>query len=198
MSIVQEYKNDLKSLRRRHEIISSKNETITYKVLGEEKQKHNDQRSDAEKRDQRILAEMISSTEYALFWLQNGYEEPYEKPSRSSLSKHKRDQLWGDIEACIQYRGLKSTRELYWDDIEREHERSEKKQDQIYQVNEIVSSLSAREKELFQLKHVALLSNAECAQKMGIKEGTVKSMSQRIREKIDRYFGNDHQKLSLF
>ncbi|WP_412275001.1 sigma-70 family RNA polymerase sigma factor [Enterococcus sp.] len=83
---------------------------------------------------------------------------------------------------------MKSTRELYWDDIEREHERAEKKQDQIYQVNEIVSSLSAREKELFQLKYVALLSNAECAQKMGIKEGTVKSMSQRIREKIDRYF----------
>lgn len=188
MSIVQEYKNDLKSLRRQHTAIASRNETITHKILGKERQKKDDRRSDADKRDQRILAEMISSTEYALFWLQNGHEQPYAKPARSSLPKHMRDQLWGDIDSCIKYRGVKNQTTLFWEDKERQYENELKKEMQLDQVNEIVSTFSPREKELFQLKYAAMLPDHECAKKMGLQKGTIKSMSQRIRNKISRFF----------
>lgn len=196
MSIVDEYREDLKSLRRQHAKISKQNKTITYKVLGEERQRKEDLRSAIDKRDQRIVAEMISSTEYALFWLENGYEQPYDKPS-SSLPKYLRDQLWGDIDECIKWRGIKSSRELMFEDWERSSEKDSEKQLQLEQVNEIVSTFSSREKELFELKYAAMLSDQECAAKMDLAKGTIKSMSQRIRDKIDRYFEYGHQ-ISLF
>lgn len=197
MSITQEYRNDLKSLRKQHKDIADKRITVKHKVLGKEKETVDDQRNDLEKRDQRILSEMISSTEYALFWLENGYEQPYDKPFANSLPKFMREQLWGDIDDCIRWRTTKTRNTLSWEDQERKEKRTAEKQNRIDQVNEIVSILSPREKELFQLRFAALLTEKECAEKLGVEKGTVKSMSQRIRDKIDNYFKYGYQ-MELF
>lgn len=175
--LIKEYEEDLKAVTKQHRKISKKEKS---------------EKSPEDIKEQSIYAEIISSTKYSLYWLRHGFERPYEADHYKSLSREKREQLWGKIE-MIECRGIKSIVQLNFEDQERvENERSEKKA-QMEQLKEILSVLSAREKELFELKHAAVLTEEECAEKMGIALGTVKSMSQRIRDKIDNYFVYGHQ-----
>lgn len=193
--LIDEYKLDLKILREQHRKIAAKKIQSKHKVLGKTQVKVDDQRTADEKVQQRILASMISSTEYALQWLQSGHEK--RQPDNTSIPKRLREQLWADVDGCIKWRNSKNVESLLWEDSKKKERNSEKKNLQTEQVNEIVSTFSDREKELFLLKYTAMLTEEECAEKMDITVGTVKSMSQRIRDKIECYFEYGHQ-MQLF
>lgn len=195
MDIIESYREDLKVLRRQHQQIAAKRKLIKIKVLGKECQKIEDQRTDDERNQQKILASMISSTEYALYWLETGNEKKAESLN-ASIPKRVREQLWADVDECIKWQSKKNANQLFRKDSEDQIQNKEKEL-KLEQVNEILSVFSEREKELFLLRHTVMMSEEECAQKMGIAVGTVKSMSQRIRDKIDRYFEYGHQ-ISLF
>lgn len=197
MDIEESYRQDLRQLRKQHKAIASKRQIVRQKILGKNHDYLMDDRTDTEKRDQRILAEMISSTEYALFWIQTGNEHPYDKPSRSSLPKHKRDQLWASMDDLIQLRAGKDPAAEIWNDYERHGALDKQKEERLAQTKEVISTLSPREQELFHLRYAVMLSESEAAEKMGVELGTVKAMAQRIREKIERYFKLGYQ-MSLF
>ncbi|MHC5215650.1 sigma factor-like helix-turn-helix DNA-binding protein [Enterococcus sp. LJL128] len=194
--LIAEYKNDLKDLKRQHRQIACKRYTYKVKINGKQCSKIHDDRTAEEVTKQRILAESISSTEYSLFWLIKGYEQPYTTTTISRLPIYKRDQLWAQIE-MIESRGISTPVQLQYKDIDGKEQNDSKKQGQIEQVKEIISTLSERERELFYLRHTAFLTEEECAEKMSIALGTVKSMSQRIRDKINYYFEYGHQ-IDLF
>ena len=49
--------------------------------------------------DIKIVGGMISSTEYALFWIESGFEQgAYEKRPITNANKQVRTQLWGEVE----------------------------------------------------------------------------------------------------
>lgn len=190
--LIQEYKQDLKTATKQHRVIAKKKYRTKVIVGGREIDKSMDDRTAEELAEQAKYAEIISSTKYALYWLENGFEQPYEADRIKGISRCKREQLWGKIE-MIEFRGIKSQMELSFEDHERIETERHGKKGQLEQLKEILSVLSEREKELFELKHTAILTEEECAEKMGIALGTVKSMSQRIRDKIDSYFEYGHQ-----
>lgn len=181
--LINQYRRDLKNLRKQLNPIQSKR----YKIIENGKEKTIDDRTDEEKIQASLLSQMISSTEYALFWLENGYPKPAEL---KKVNKKRKTQLWGSIDDLVQQKISKSDLLHLWvNDNKKENEIMPiKKSEHIQQVKEILAILSKQEREYFLLKHQAMMSNKECAEKMGIKEGTVKSMSQRIRTKIENYF----------
>lgn len=193
MDIISSYQNDLRCLRKQHKKIALKYKVEKNKVLGKERQTIDDQRTETEKIDQKIIASMISSTEYALWWLENGHEKPMTKESFQKMNKKKRTQLWGNMDDLIQYRDVKSAELLEWERREREEEKDLEKHEKLIQMKEILSILSTREKDFFCLRYQAILTEEECAEKMNLELGTVKSMAHRIRKKISYYFDNPYQ-----
>lgn len=197
MDIIESYEKDLQVLRQQHRLIARKKVKEVHKILGKEKVTWNDQRTPAERRSQALLSSMITSTEFSLYWLKNGHQRRAGMTAGKSIPKYLREQLWGDVDDCIKYRGTKDQYRLASEDERRNEVRDLKKELMMDQLEEILSLLSDREKQLFILKHTAMLSDQECAAKMELAPGTIKSMQQRIRNKIDRYFEYGHQ-MSLF
>lgn len=197
MDIIEGYEQDLQDLRLKHRLIAKKKVKVVHKVLGREKITWDDQRTPEEKQTQMLLSSMITSTEFALYWLKNGHSRRVEMSAGNSLPKYLREQLWSNVDECIKYRGLKHQDRLTSEDEERNEVRDQKKEVMMDQLKEILSLLSDRERQLFILKHTAMISDVECATKLELAPGTVKSMQQRIRNKIDRYFEYGHQ-MSLF
>ena len=93
---------------------------------------------------------------------------------------------------------MKSSRELDFMASLNEVEKSQEKQERLTQIKEVLAILSPREKEYFLLKNEAILTEEECAGKMNIELGTIKSMAQRIRNKIEFYFENPCQTTLFF
>lgn len=191
--LIKEYKNDIKAIRKSINKINQKKDIQIIKG----KEKIIDKRTSEDKRDLTILNETLSSTQYSLWWLEHGYEKPYTLEDFNKKSYQKRTQLWGDVEVAAQYHGIKTSMELAFMDYLRKEEKNEKKYEQAMQLREILSILSPREKEYFCLKHEVVLTEEECAEKMELELGTIKSMADRIRKKIDRYFNTDFQ-MDLF
>ena len=186
--LILEYKTSLKNLRVSHRAIENKKYSIKVKDHGREIEKTIDDRTTIDIEDQKILSSMIRNCEYTLFWLENGYEKPFDDDDFRKLSKPKREQLWADIDDAICFYGVSVTTE---------DQTTKTKTDQHDMLLEVLSTLSPRELELFKLKHECLLTEQECANTMEISLGTVKSMSQRIRCKIDEYFNYGFQ-IELF
>ncbi|TRZ33290.1 positive control factor [Enterococcus avium] len=186
--LILEYKTSLKNLRSSHRAIKNKKYSIKVKDHGQMIEKTIDNRTDIEIVDQKLLSDMINDCEYALFWLENGYEEPYDEEDFRKLSKSKREQLWANIDDAVCFYGVSVTTD---------DQPTKDKTEQHEMLLEVLSTLSPRELELFKLKHECLLTEAECAKAMEISLGTVKSMSQRIRTKIDEYFNYGFQ-IELF
>lgn len=186
--LILEYKTSLRKLRESHRAIEKKKYTIEVKDHGRVFEKVVDERTSQDIEDQRNLQSMISDCEYVLYWLENGHEKPYSDDDFRKLSKCKREKLWADMDEAFRYYGVAVTSE-----DECNQEKTELKE----QLLEILSTLSPRELELFKLRHEVMLTEVECAEKMGISEGTIKSMSQRIRNKIDDYFNYGYQ-IELF
>lgn len=184
--LILEYKTSLKNLRACHRAIEKKKITV---VEDEQEQgKETDTRTSIDIEDQSRLSSMIRDCEYTIFWLENGYEKPHTDDDFRKLCKSKREQLWGDIDEAVCFYGSSVTT----DDLP-----TKQKTEQHEMMLEVLSTLSPRELELFKLKNECLLTEEECAKTMGISLGTVKSMSQRIRDKVDNYFNYGFQ-IELF
>lgn len=186
--MILEYKTSLSNLRASHRAIENKKYEIAIKDHGKEIVKMIDDRTISDIDDQRTISSMIRDCEYTLYWLENGHEKAYDEDDFRKLSKSKREQLWADIDDVVGFYGVSVTTD---DQPEKE------KTEQHEQLLEILSTLSPRELELFKLKHESLLTEQECAIAMEISLGTVKSMSQRIRDKIEYYFNYGFQ-IELF
>ena len=186
--LILEYKTSLRNLRASHRAIEKKKYTVKVKDHGQKIEKTIDDRTAVDIDDQRTISSMIRNCEYTLFWLENGFEKPFDDDDFMKLSKSKREQLWADIDDAVCFYGVSVTTE---------DQSTKKKTEQHEMMLEVLSTLSPRELELFKLKNECLLTEEECAKTMGISLGTVKSMSQRIRTKIDEYFNYGFQ-IELF
>lgn len=148
---IKEYERDLKDLRRRQ--------------------------SDAkDESEQKILGNMIGSTEYALFWLINRHERRAgESYKENRLSYRQRTQLWGDLEEAINYHSITQSPE------------AEKQPVDTFStvVEDFLSLLSKNEREAFILTRVSLYTHEEAAQAMGVTKGTVDQYISRAKEKIE-------------
>lgn len=193
--MIDAYKDDIKAIRKQIEMIQSK-ETVELDTINQDKIV--DTRTAQDKQDLTTLNEMLSSSKYALWWLKNGHEKTQSLQEIAKQNQKKRTQLWGDIDGAIQHHGVKSSRELDFLASLKEGEKNWEKQERLIQIKEILEILSPREKEFFLLKNEALLTEEECAEKMNVALGTVKSMSQRIRNKIEFYFENPCQTALFF
>ena len=193
--MIDAYKDDIKAIRKQIKKIQRK-KIVVLDVQNQEKLV--DMRTAQDKQDLTTLNEILSSTQYALWWLKNGHEKPQSLQEIAKQNQKKRTQLWGDIDGAIQHHGVKSSRELDFLASLKEGEKNWEKQERLIQIKEILEILSPREKEFFLLKNEALLTEEECAEKMNVALGTVKSMSQRIRNKIEFYFENPCQTALFF
>lgn len=194
-SMIDDYKDDIKAIRKQIKMIQKKKAV----ALDDKNQdKLVDMWTAQDKQDLTTLNGMLSSTQYALWWLKNGYERPQSLQDMAKQNQKKRTQLWGDIDGAIQHHGVKSSRELDFLASLKEEEKHWEKQERLIQIKEILAILSPREKEFFLLKHEAILTEEECAEKMNVELGTVKSMGQRIRNKIEFYFENPCQTALFF
>lgn len=192
--MIDAYKDDIKAIRKQIEMIQKK-KMVALEVQNQENLV--DMRTAQDKQDLTTLTEILSSTQYALWWLKNGHEKPQSLQGIAKQNQKKRTQLWGDIDGAIQHHGVKSSRELDFLASLKEEGKNWEKQERLIQIKEVLAILSPREKEFFLLKHEAILTEEECAEKMHVELGTVKSMAQRIRNKIEFYFENPCQ-TSLF
>lgn len=186
--LILEYKTSLSNLRASHRAIEKKKYTIKVKDHGKEIEKTIDDRTTVDIEGQKVISSMIRNCEYTLFWLENGYEKQYDDDDFKKLSKSKREKLWADIDDAVCFYGVSVTTD---------DQQTKEKTEQHEMMLEVLSTLSKRELELFKLKHECLLTEQECAATMEISLGAVKSMSQRIRTKIDDYFCYGHQ-IELF
>lgn len=184
--LILEYKTSLKNLRASHRAIEKKKFTVVENEQGQDKEI--DIRTSIDIEDQSRLSSMIRDCEYTIFWLEHGYEKPYSDDDFRKLCKSKREQLWGDIDEAVCFYGVSVTTD---------DQPTKKKTEQHEMMLEVLSTLSPRELELFKLKNECLLTEEECAKSMEISLGTVKSMSQRIRDKVDNYFNYGFQ-IELF
>lgn len=192
--MIEAYKEDIKAIRKQIKMIQKK-KTVVLDVQNQDKLV--DLRTAQDKQDLTTLNEMLSSTQYALWWLKNGHEKPQSLQEIAKQNQKNRTQLWGDIDGAIQHHGVKSSRELDFLASLKEEEKHCENKERLTQIKEILAILSPREKEFFLLKNEAILTEEECAEKMNIELGTVKSMAQRIRNKKEFYFENPYQ-ITLF
>ena len=175
--LIQEYKNDLKMLKKQHQKILNKRYRTPVKEHGRVIHKLIDDRSPQDIADQKVIAEAISTTEY---------DEQTKK-----IPKHRRAVKLADIDVM--------SYQVYLQEVEKPTEEtiSPKKKEMLLQVTEIESLLSNKELTLFHLINKDLCTYGEAAEQMNLAVGTVKSMSQRIKNKIDNYFEYGHQ-INLF
>jgi RNA polymerase sigma-70 factor (ECF subfamily) len=149
---IREYERDLKNLRRQQSATEDESE-------------------------KKILGSMISSTEYALFWLKNRHERMTgESYKDNRLNYKQREQLWGDIDDAISYYNITHSPE------------AEKQPVDTFSmvVEDFLSLLSKNEREAFILTRVSLYTHEETAQAMNISIGSVKQYVSRAKEKIEK------------
>ncbi len=185
--LIQEYKSDLKDASRQHRRIAKKK----YQIEKNGRLETIDDRTAEDIKEQSIYAEIISSTKYALYWLEHGIERPLDEEAAKKIPKYRRAKHITNMD--------KISYEIYCNQYEsaRNYPITEEKQEMLIQLKELLSTFSERERDLFDYIHNQQLTYAEAAEKMDIKVGTAKSMSQRIRNKIDAYLEYGHQ-ISLF
>lgn len=73
--LIQEYKSDLKDASRQHRRIAKKK----YQIEKNGRLETIDDRTAEDIKEQSIYAEIISSTKYALYWLEHGIERPLDE-----------------------------------------------------------------------------------------------------------------------
>lgn len=122
--------------------------------------------------DLKIVSSMISSTEYALFWIESGYErKAFDKRPVTNRSKKQRTQLWAEIE---QARAIESA-----DDKELPEETKRL-------IREIMSVLSDRQKDVYYSIHAKGNTFEETAEYLSMTVSSVQTHLERAKKKIDR------------
>lgn len=179
MTIVDQYKSDLKELRRK-------------KLMEDNFEKETKRKSS----DKPILSSMITSTEYSLFWLQNGHERPIVDNSPTKLSKAKREQIWGNVEHA------KSIEQGVWDTYSWEETEDDRLTDEQLErkidVDSIMSKFSNQELNVFLLKNQSLYEVSEIAEELKLTEKAVYKTLERINIKIEGFFNSKYNQLALF
>ena len=179
MTIVDQYKSDLKELRRK-------------KLIEDNFEKETKEKSS----DKPILSSMITSTEYSLFWLQNGHERPIADNSPTKLSKAKREQIWGNVEHA------KSIEQGVWDTYSWEETEDDRLTDEQLErkidVDSIMSKFSNQELNVFLLKNQSLYEVPEIAEELKLTEKAVYKTLERINIKIEDFFNSKYNQLTLF
>lgn len=180
MSMIREYKNDLKELRQNHKTITDIDKDV---------------RSSDDERDKSIIAGAITSTEYALFWIENSFERPVIN-SPSKPSKGNREQLWGNVEHSKGIeQGVCDT--YFWEDSENSA-LTDKQLDMLQDATTILNSFSNQELTVFLHKFQDLMEVEEIAIITGLTEKAVYKTVERITTKIDQYFSSQTSQLALF
>lgn len=175
--LIEEYKRDLKDLKRQHSAITCKRYTYKVKENGREISKINDDRTAEELSAQKTIAEAIDSTEYALFWLINGHERRFDEKGITDLSKDQRTQLWGDIKELESY--YKLTNEVV---------EVRKLTDEEQQVlAEVLGLMDMTEKDVFISIYAKQNTEEETANYLDMTKSAVKYYKKRVQQKIDDY-----------
>lgn len=117
------------------------------------------------------ISGMISSTEYALFWIESGHERMAgEKRPITNQSKKKRTQLWGNIEHS-KYLSYEAPREL-----ERE---------ELQLIDDVMRELSEVERVAYISIYGKCNTYAKTAEYMNVPRSTVQRYIERAKKKID-------------
>ncbi|WP_325818442.1 phage minor capsid protein [Enterococcus faecium] len=185
--LIQEYKNDLKMLKKQHQKILNKRYRTPVKEHGRVIHKLIDDRSPQDIADQKVIAQAISTTEYALFWLETGREKPFDDEQAKKIPKHRRAVKLADIDVM--------SYQVYLQEVEKPAEEtiSPKKKEMLLQVTEIESLNSGHDnildwqREKLQQLHLFNKETAKViSQITGIAESEIESMFDSSGEKIIR------------
>lgn len=175
--LINEYRRDLKDLKRQHNAITSKRYTYKVKDHSKEVSKIHDDRTAEELSAQKTLAEAIDSTEYALFWLINGHERRFDEKGITDLSKEQRTQYWGDIKELESY--YKLTNEVV--------EVRELTDDEQQVLTEVLGLLDMTEKDVFISIYAKQNTEEETANYLNMTKSAVKYYKKRVQKKIYDY-----------
>ena len=85
-------------LKKQYQKILNKRYRTPVKEHGRVIHKLIDDRSPQDIADQKVIAEAISTTEYALFWLETGREKPFDDEQAKKIPKHRRAVKLADID----------------------------------------------------------------------------------------------------
>ncbi len=96
--LIQKYKTDLNILKKQHQKILNKRYRVPVNENGRVIHKLIDDRTPQDIADQKVIAEAISITEYALFWLETGREKPFDDEQAKKIPKHRRAVKVADID----------------------------------------------------------------------------------------------------
>lgn len=176
--LIEEYKKDLKDLRRQHKAISCKRYTYAVKEHGKQVDKISDDRTAEELAAQKVIAEAISTTEYALFWLIEGRERTFEDTSKvTDLSKEQREELWGDIKEMESFHKL----------ADRPTKIHELSSDDQRILSEVIGLMDQTEKDIFISIYGEQNTEELTAEYLKMTKSAVKYYKKRIQNKIDDY-----------
>ncbi|PRS41622.1 Fis family transcriptional regulator [Bacillus sp. NMCC4] len=155
-----EYKRALKDARKRYEPF---------------REKEDKQLSDQEKHDKKIIASMVSDLEYVVEWLQIG-RQPGARRGLDRRSVYQRTILANpEVLEALSYE--------YTLIQENEREFSERDKKRI---DEALSVLTDREKDVFFMHTTQGLSFSEIANMLDVKKGTVQKHMERARTKMSK------------
>lgn len=169
--IAEEYREDLRQLRRQQH--DNKREIAWIEQVDKSELKYYQQdRLDELKADNKIISGMISSTEYALFWIESGHEQAaYEKRPITNANKKIRTQLWGEIEHAP-----------FIDQEESERELSEEEQ---VLIDEVLESLPDIERDVYVSIYGKGNTHEQTAQFVGIPRSSITYRLNRAQKLID-------------
>lgn len=168
--IAKEYREDLRSLNRER-FMKNREKEFLKEVKQEERTIEQMERLDELEADIRLIGGMISSTEYALFWIESGHERMAgEKRPITNKSKEQRTQLWGEIEHAKAIAN-ESPVEL--------------SPEKLQFVEDTLSTLSTREREAYISVYGKGNTQEETAEYLGVSRNAVKMYIGRARAKID-------------
>lgn len=168
--IAKEYREDLTRLNREH-FIRNRERGFLREVKQAERTIEDIERLDELEAELKQIGGMISSTEYALFWIESGHERMAgEKRPVTNQSKEQRTQLWGEIEHA----------KAIANEVP-----SQLSEEELQFVEDTLSTLSTREREAYVSVYGKGNTQEETAEYLGVSRNAVKMYIGRARAKID-------------
>ena len=182
MSIIQEYKADLKELRRIHRAIAIKK----YEVIKCGKKHIVDDRTSKEISDQKILASAISTTEYAIHWLKYGSERERIDENVTKLSKGRREQLWSYMAEAESF--YRQENMLFQCEETQENERNTQMIETI--LDKLLVELTDVERQTLTLNKQQITAK-EIGEMLNVTEKSVSKSVDRAKKKLERALKTD-------
>lgn len=184
----QEYRNDLKAVRRRLEELKNRRDyLLKYKRECENHGKWKEIPAIREelielKKPISILGGVVSSSMYSIEWLRDA-KEPGARREISNRSRYQRTQLWSNMDLVVVNKFRFDSENLSEEDLKK--------------LDDYMSCLTDREKEAINSVVAKGNSYQETADYMGVSRSTVQSYVNRGMEKLNKSLINGAQ-TSLF